>query len=214
MADNNLPKTEFKRQTAYKCSIGELQKGTFVKKPGWESNYLMTEHGDFSRVNIIALVIDKGENSIVIDDGTGQLSARMFENTQMLSGISIGDIVLIIGRPREFNEQIYLTLEIAKKVNDPEWIAYRKKELSLITKVRDMSAVKAKPPEPKVVENPNTMNSKDKLLKTISQLDTGSGASVDDVIMISKVSNAETFLQDMIMRGEIFEVKPGKYKMM
>ena len=69
-------------------------------------------------------------------------------------------------------------------------------------------------PAPYKNENSTQNSSTLTLLKTISQLDTGSGASVDDVIMISKVSNAETFLQDMIMRGEIFEVKPGKYKMM
>ena len=54
-----MAEQEFKRQTAYKCTIATLNKGVFVKKQGWESNYLMTEYGDFSRVNIIAVIVDK-----------------------------------------------------------------------------------------------------------------------------------------------------------
>lgn len=205
--------TEIKRQTAYKCNIASLSKGVFVRRPGWESNFVMTEYGDFSRINIIAVVVDKDENSLTLDDNTGKISGRMFENPERLDAIDIGDLVLVIGRPREFNNQMYLTLEIVRKI-DKDWINYRRKELSLIKKLRDVDTVKnVKLAQPEIVESQSTMSSKERILNIIKQLDTGSGASIDDIIMISKISNAEEIIQDMMLKGEIFELKPGKLKL-
>jgi len=206
---------EFRRQTAYKSSIKSLLEGVFVKKPGWESNYIMTEYGDFSRVNIVAVVVEKDENSMTLDDGTGQITARIFNNPEKLIDIDIGELILVIARPREFNNQIYLTLEIIKKIKNKSWINYRKKELSLIQKVRDIGSIKiTKPPEAEIVESQSTVSAKERILTLIKQLDTGSGASVDDIILISKLSNAEDVIQDMLLKGEIFEMKAGKFKLM
>jgi RPA family protein len=216
MASSQNTGSEFKRQTAYKCNIGTLLEGVFVKKPGWESNYLMTEYGDFSRVNVIAVVVSKEDNALTIDDGTGQVACRIFDNPQKLQDIIVGDLVLVIARPREYNNSAYLTLEIVRKI-DKGWINYRKRELSLIRKVRSLDTVKSKqqaPAEPVIVEGKSTINSKERLVRIISQLDTGSGAGIDDVITISKISNAEEIIQDMLLKGEIFELRPGRLKLM
>jgi len=215
MAENQ--NTEFRRQIAYKCNIESLSKGVFVKKPGWESNYVMTDYGDFSRVNIIAVVVSKDENSIMLDDGSGQMIGRTFDNAEKLSNINVGDLVLLIARPREFNNEIYLTLEIIKKI-EKGWIVYRKKELLLIQKVRNVDSLKkSEKAAPEMTENassPSTVNSKERIIQVIKQLDTGSGASIDDVLMISKMSNSEDIIQDMLLKGEIFEIKSGRLKLM
>lgn len=211
-----MAEQEIRRQTAYKCNISTLNTGNFVKKQGWESNYLLTEYGDFSRVNIIAVVVGKDENSLNIDDGTGQISGRMFDNVGQLSGIVIGDLVQIIGRPREYNGRIYLTLEIVKKI-DTGWIAYRKKELLLVKKIRELRSIPAtekKRLEPEIVENVSTLSSKDKIVKLVGELDKGDGASIDDVLKISKINNGEELVSDMIMRGEIYENKAGHIKLL
>ena len=211
---DDKPNQDFRRQIAYKSNINSILQGVFVKKPGWESNYIMTEFGDFSRVNIIAVVVGKDENSLTLDDRTGQITARVFNNPEKLSDINIGDLVLVIARPREFNNQMYLALEIIKKINK-SWINYRRKELELIQKVRELDTMKATPkPEPTIVESQSTVNSKERVMELIKQLDTGSGASVDDIILISKISNAEDIIQDMLLKGEVFEIKPGKMKLM
>jgi RPA family protein len=209
---------EIKRQTAYKCSIDTLNKGSFVKKQGWESSYLMTEYGDFSRVNIIAVVVSKTENSVTIDDGTGQISGRLFENLEQLEDIGVGSIVMVVGRPREYNDNTYLTIELIKTV-DPGWIAYRKKELSFLTQVRGLEELhpintNKKSPEPDIVENISTMSSKDKIAHIIKQLDRGEGAIIDDVLRLSRVNNGEDLISDMMMRGEIYESKAGHVKLM
>jgi RPA family protein len=208
---------EFKRQTAFKCGIESLNNGVFVKRPGWESSFLMTDYGDFSRVNIIAVVVAKEDNNITLDDGTGQLGARFFDNPAGLDNFIVGDLVVVVGRPREFNNRTYLTLEIIKKINNKLWIAYRKKELTLIKKLRDVSELRQDvktEKEPVVQESTNTMNSRDKILRNITTLDNGDGASIEDVIKISAMKNAEEILQDMILRGDIFEYKAGRIKLM
>jgi RPA family protein len=207
---------EIKRQTAYKCTIATLDKGMFVKRQGWESNYIMTEYGDFSRVNIIGVVVSKTDSEVNIEDGTGQISGRMFERTEQLEKINVGSVVSVIGRPREFNNKIYLTIEIVKKIM-PEWIAYRKKELALIKKVREMENVvktERKNVEPEIVESENTLGSKDRVAKLIRELDRGEGALIDDVIRLSKINHGEEIVSDMMMRGEIYESKAGYVKLM
>jgi len=211
-----MAEQEFKRQTAYKCTIATLNKGVFVKKQGWEPNYLMTEYGDFSRVNILAVVVEKTENGLTLDDGTGKMSGRMFEKIEQLQDINVGDVVLTICRPREFNNQIYLTIEIAKKV-ESGWIAYRKKELSLIKKIRELEELpkaERKNLEPEIVENVSTISSKDKMFKLIKDLDRGDGANIEDVISLSKIVHGEELISDMMMRGEIYESKAGHIKLM
>lgn len=206
-------KTDFKRQTAFKCSIDSLNKGVFVKRPGWESSYLMTDYGDFSRVNIIAVVVNKEDSSITLDDGTAQIIARVFDKPEMLKNISVGDPVLLIARPREYNSQIYLTIDLIKKINDKGWIAYRKRELSLIKKIRTTTRPDVKK-DAEIVESTSTVSSKERIIALIKELDDGEGADIDEIIRFSKIKNAEDLIKDFILRGEIFERKPGKIKLM
>jgi len=176
----------------------------------------MTEFGDFSRVNLLAVVVGKEESGLTLDDGTGQISGRLFEKIEQLSNIQIGSVVLIIGRPREYNNKIYLTLEIVKNI-DPGWIAYRKKELTLVEKIRtlnDLPKLEKKALEPEIIENTSTLGSKEKVAKLIKELDKGDGASINDVVKFSKISNGEDIISDMMMRGEIYESKAGHIRLM
>jgi len=211
-----MAEQEIKRQTAYKCTISTLNKGVFVKKQGWESNYLMTEYGDFSRVSIIAVIVGKDENGVTLDDGSGQISGRVFERVEQLENLNIGNLVLVIGRPREFNNAIYITIEIIKSI-DNGWIAYRQKELILIKKIREMTdlpKIEKKTLEPEIVENVSTLSSKDKMTRLIKDLDKGEGATIEDVIRFSKVANGEELISDMMMRGEVYESKAGHIKLL
>jgi RPA family protein len=211
-----MAEQEIKRQTAYKCTIATLNKGVFIKKQGWESNYLMTEYGDFSRVSIIAVIVSKDENSVTLDDGTGQINGRVFERVEQLDKLDVGNVVLVIGRPREFNNTIYLTIEIINII-ETGWISYRKKELTLIKKIREINElpkIEKKALEPEIIESASTVSSKDKMTKLIRDLDKGEGASIDDVIRFSKISNGEELISDMMMRGEVYESKAGYIKLM
>jgi hypothetical protein len=125
------------RQVAKKADIGMIKKSRYIRSEGeWEPNYILTEdEHKMSRINLIATVISKNDpqspDNLTIDDGTGKITVRAFQSTQIFSGIGIGDIVLLIGRPREFSNELYLVPEIIKKIRNPKWIELRKLELSI-----------------------------------------------------------------------------------
>ena len=117
---------KFQRQVAYKVLISDI-----VNSPISDGQISLNEN-KVARVNVIAYSVYKpeGDNmSMVIDDGTGKINLRAFESTVMFSKIEVGDIVLVVGRIREFNNERYIMPEIVKRIDNPEWINLRKIEL-------------------------------------------------------------------------------------
>ena len=103
---------EIRRLVAYKAKISSLLNGQYFKEEGWASNYILAEDGrKLSRVNVIGIVVAKNldQNAnygeILIDDGSAKISLRSFEKNEALENAKIGDIVLVIGRPREFGNE-------------------------------------------------------------------------------------------------------------
>jgi RPA family protein len=207
------------RQTAKICSIKELNNGKYVKQEGWEPNYVLTSKNEkVSRANIIGVAVTISDNAstIFIDDGTGKIELRSFENPQIFKDITIGDIVLIIGRPREFNNQIYINCEILKKISNKGWLEYRKKEIILKNiKVPDVE-INENLDEPVVnQEKQQDMEEVDEIediLLKIKNLDTGNGCNVEDLASLNP--NAEKIIQMLMMKGDIFEISPGKVKIL
>ena len=121
------------RQTAFKVLISDLINGNYVQQEGWQPNYVQVGDKQISRINLMTAVIDKQASesliTITLDDGSGNITAKCFnEDTKKLQDINIGDFVLIIGKLRKYNEQLFIAVEIAKKV-DPVWGKVRKIEL-------------------------------------------------------------------------------------
>ena len=123
---------EIQRQTAYKCTIRQILESKYVQQQGWEPNYLeMDINKKVGRVNIIAAVVSKENNTITVDDGSGQINLILFQDQERANNIDIADLLMIIARPREYQNQRYLVPEILKKIEDTRWVKYRKKELEI-----------------------------------------------------------------------------------
>ena len=195
------------RQTAYKCRIAHLLNGKYVQREGWEPNYVETELGNVSRANVIGVIVGKEERNLILDDGSGQIKLQSFEENNKLPEMAIGDKVLVIGRPRLFNDQKYLNVEIIKKI-DEKWLFYRKLELEQLP----VAVPKPNGMTPPVEENKPIPA--EVLLEKIKQLDQGQGADVDEVIKAAGIENAEKTLNMLLQEGEIFEVRPGRVKLL
>jgi hypothetical protein len=134
---------------------------------------------------------------------------RSFEENAF-AGVDTGDLVLVIGRPRIYNEQKYVLPEIIKKV-DHKWGEYRRLQLELLRKrvkrVKKAVAVSIKEAVPPV-------NYFQKILEFIKDLDSGSGADAEEVIKRSGAPDADALIRKLIEEGEIFELKPGKLKIL
>src|SRR3989344_2985801 len=116
---------QISRLVAHKLWLGELKEEKFVQRSGeFESNYIALNNKQVTRVNIVANVVNKFENEdksyigITMDDSSAQIRLKTWrEDTRILENISIGDIVLIIGKIKKYNEEIYILPEIVKKVS-------------------------------------------------------------------------------------------------
>jgi len=207
------------RQTAYKAWISDLLKNEYIVRHGdWEPNYVNINGKQVSRVNIIAAVVDKHDTDLVssatLDDGTGSITTRCFnENTKILKNVKIGDLVLVIGRPRENNNQRFIVTEIAKKLDNPLWVRVRKLELEgegnipkeeiLIKEEVSKQTAKEESDDPRKV-----------VIRLIKEIDDGNGASVDDIIkkLESNEEDTKKIIRGLLEQGEIYENRPNRLK--
>ncbi len=222
-----------KRQIACKVRVSDLTEGDYIKEEGWNPNYIFTKKGEkISRVNLIAAVIsinnEGSYNSAVVDDGTGSISLRSFEENQQIKSLDVGDVVLVVGRPREYGSEKYIMPEIIKKIENKKWIDVRKLELDIeenkkkelkedIKEKQDTKKEKEYAVE-EIDENTKSENNMGKDHETVynkvKELDKGDGADIDEIIKKSKLSNAEEIIKKFMMEGEMFEIRPGKIKIL
>ncbi|NQU98390.1 hypothetical protein HQ533_02900 [Candidatus Woesearchaeota archaeon] len=194
-----------RRQTAKKCRIKDILEGRYVKREGWEPNYFETSLGKISRANILGVVISADEESITVDDGTGKIQLRTFEKEKPFTKNKVGEIVLIIGKPRVFNEEKYIVTEIVKTIDNKRWVELRSLELKKIdTQPTNKEEI--------VSEKKEIVTIADDLIKKISELDNGFGVKIEEAIKEFDPIGANKTMNQLIEQGEIFEIKPGIVK--
>jgi len=186
-----------KRQIAFKVSILDILNGMNI-----------------SRVNIVATLIYKSEDlnydSAIIDDGGGRILVRGFEKSNIFSNVDVGDVVLVVGKIRDFNNERYIIPEILKKVEDAGWMNVRKLELRKSSVVIEDTT---KDKNGGLIEDIKLDNHAE-VYDLIKKLDEGDGVLIDDVIKSSKIGDAEEIINRLLENGDIFEIKPGKLKIL
>ena len=115
---------DIKRMTARVASIEEVVNGKFIKKTGFESNYILTMYGrKISRSRVMGVIVDIYKSAdmkyaaITIDDSSDTLRAKVFVNITLFDNFKVGDLVDMTGKVREYNGEIYLIPEILRKCN-------------------------------------------------------------------------------------------------
>ena len=227
------------RQVAYKVWIGDLLKSKMVVTTGeMEPNYFGLYDKQVSRVNIIGFVVNKNEMengfSLDVDDGTGQISLRAWQDDlKILEGFNIGDLVLVMGRPREFSSTVYIVPEIVKKLDNYAWMKFRKLELEKLhglplakeDKVEEVVSTEASPAveepivapiEEEVVESTPDLESTGKVISLIEKGDVGEGVDVKMIVDESGLSEAvvSAVVSELLKSGEVFEIKPGRMRVL
>ncbi len=197
----------FDRQIAYKIPIKEILQSEYVKQDGWDPNYILDSfRRKISKVNVIGVVASKSDGlnfkSITIDDGTGTIEVRSFSEEDIFSNINIGDVVLVIGKPRSFGSDRYLISSIIKKVT-PEQLKVRAMELKLL-----------KGKAHKEEKEKNTKS--DEVFQIIKELDEKEGsADINKVVKASTekgINDCEDIIKNLLENGDVFEISPGQLK--
>lgn len=217
-----------RRQVAVKVKVKEIVNGKYVKEEGWLPNYIEIRGSRrVSRVNIIGTIVfkydEEGFNykNLVVDDGSGKISVRSFEKNDNMDKLDVGDIILIIGRAREFNNEKYIIPEIMKKIQNPMWMQVRKLEIddaskNIIIETTNNEIKKDENLQSEVVHEEVETESSDSrvIFDMIKKLDTENGISIDDLIKKSNFTGVEKLINILLRNGDIFEVKPGIVKVL
>ncbi len=207
---------QFKRETAYKLRIGDLLKAKIILDESGENpnpKLKFVELGDkkILRINIIANIVDKFESegekrfaSITLDDGSGQIRARLFgEDTQKFQDLMQGDTTTIIGILKSFNEELYILPDIIKKT-DPKYLLVRKLEIEKSF------------PKPLTHEQKQEVKAlRDEVIDMIKAAESNEGIDKEEIIIKLKNSRPELITQEiqkLLEEGVIYEPRPGRVR--
>ena len=215
---------QINRLVAYKLWLSYLNENNFVARTGeFESNYVTLNDKQVSRINVIANVVNKYENedktykAITVDDSSSQIRLKTWrEDTKILDNINPGDIVLVIGKVKKYNDEIYVLPEIVKKVNANEELL-RKLEL-----IKEYGIPKEKlnldEPETKIEYEEINFSSNDlrnKLLSLIEKYEENLGVTLEEIKLQLhyKIEEINKILEELLKEGEIYQVNE-KYRLL
>ena len=224
------------RPPAVKLTIQDILASTIHQDNQDLPLYLLSLKGEkVFRLNIMATILNIERigsiSNILIDDGTGKIILRFFEDNKLINNLAIGKCINVIGKARIYNEENYIAPEIVKGVS-LWWLKGRSLELrplefssSVETKIapnqRLLNQKKIEEKKESVIKEEEVSCSAElellpnqKVIRLIKELDQGEGALIDEIISNSSLKDIEQLLDKMLEKGEIFQITPGKIKVL
>jgi len=211
------------RQTAHKLWISQLAGANYVKQEGFNPNYIEVNGKNVSRVHLMATVVSKflsedgNYGAVTIDDGTETIRIKAFgPDVQRVKPAKIGMIVRAIGKLRQYNEEIYLSPEVLKEIDNPNWLIVRKLELGkapTIERPIEQSEDGSKKVETSYDEEENMS---EKILQLIKDCTADEGANIDDIIKQCGLEedDAKNMIVGLLKSGDVFEPRKGQLKVL
>lgn len=207
-----------KRQTAFKLWISDILSGEEKLSPeGFK--YFLVKGREILRVNIIAAAIHKYENpekrytTLTLDDGTGQIRVKAWDDdTMLLDGINIGDIVLVVAKLHSQNNEIFLRPEIVRKMG-MEWAKARNMELR--KQYGQPDGKKIAVVEERVEERIEpSMVAREKIVRLVESAPV-EGMEISSLINKTglREKDVEKAVEELLSEGEIFSPRPGFVKL-
>jgi biotin operon repressor len=207
---------------ARKVLIEDLQKGKYREATDEEPAHIVTPWGEkVTRARVLGTVVDKVVDErmcfLFLDDGTGVISLRAWEEeAENLEKYEIGSLLDVIGRIKEFAGEIYLQPELVMRVKDPNLETLRLLE---IVRIRKKAVTEGMPPVPKETPRPKVeivemLPPEREIESVIEKLDRGEGVSVEEIALALKISKQEAWegIRRLLAEGALYEFKEGRYK--
>ena len=159
-----------------------------------ESFSVLTPIGEISKVRVMGRVVNKFVNqdrtygSLTLDDGTETIRVKGFrDKVQLIEGIGLGDLVDVIGRVREFQEEIHIVADALMVYSD-----VKREMLRLL----------------EIIEILNKQDPKKAVLEFIKQ----KGEARLEELEAEFGKETRMLLEELGLEGEIFEPKKGVFK--
>lgn len=236
------------RQNAKICRVSDLVSARFFQGSIEEMkpNFVITKFGEsISRVRLVASVVEKflSEDgrfaSITLDDGTGGIRAKVFaEDSRLIEGVNPGDVVSIVGKMKNYNDENYIAPDFVRRLDDPNHELLFKLELleNLFEKkkvVDDLKNLKEQMSEEEIEQYAAEKYSLDKdtlgmilqgevdkidykpvILDLIADLDKGEGVEIAKILEASNLdeSMVEGAINELLETGDVYEPTVGKLR--
>jgi len=238
------------RLTAKKIRIVDLVNGRFFfgSKEDMRPSYLITPFGEkvsrvnlFGKVSEVFLSEDGNYSSILFADDTAAVRAKAFgASVELFKGIEAGNFVVVIGKVKQYNDEIYVNAEIVKKVDDPNYENLRKLELlknmrKQKSMVEDIKKIIDKMSEEELIDYvkkkygidveqlqtirdnlkmDSEVDFKPKIMKLIETMDKGDGVEIGKIIEIADLPEniIESSINELMETGMLYEPKAGVLK--
>ena len=227
-----------KRSTAHRIRLKNIVNSPYEKREGFNPSVIKFNNLEISRVNVIASIVgkyltdDQNYCAITLDDGSETIRVKNFgAEVGVIKELNAGDIVRIIGKVKEYNEEKYIAGEISKVLN-PNWLIVNEIELSnqkqteTDTSTTD-STNKVIETKPNSSENEEIISIssdsgdsessiKQKILQYLKNNDNGTGVIMDQIMNSLDISSEEVknSLYELLKVGEIYEPKKGILKIL
>jgi len=191
---------------------------------------------------LIATVIDKfvsedgNYGTLVIDDGSDAIRVKVFRDAvSLITNVEKGDMVLVIGKVREYGGELYINAEVIKNITDPNAECLRALEVleDLVERKRRVEELKALSEQVDRSELLKAAQSfgldeesldfvlgaqrkeyAPQILKLIESLDKGEGVEIAQLFKLCELPEhaVESALNELLARGEVYEPTPGRLR--
>jgi hypothetical protein len=130
--------------------LSDLVDGYYIEQEGdFDPNYILTPSGEkVYRAKAVATIVagpyfsdDNSYARLLLDDGTGIAWGAAFrERAQLLKGMTRGDLVQLIAKPREWQDNKQLNIEVIAKIDAPFYILSRAETVLHALRFREEAA--------------------------------------------------------------------------
>ena len=221
------------RMTAIRASISDIVNGTYLEDDGAR---VISPYGvELRRVVLVGYIVNRQSTqgnfaSITIDDGTETIKAKSWgTEASSLDEVSNSMLVLLVGKVREYEGEVYIVPEIVSEVKDPNFMTLHLLEryktmltqggLSIPTPITLEESIIESPiddsehPKKKVI--PKGTLAKE-ILQYIRDNNDPQGISIQDIVDNMKGDYTKEKIQmeviELMAADQIQEIKIGRYK--
>jgi len=236
------------RQNARSVRVSDVASARFFQgdRDSMRPGYVINIFGEsVSRAKVVASVVEKflSEDgrfaSATLDDGTGAIRARVFAGElKIIEDVGVGDLVLLVGRMKNYNGENYVAPDFLRKLDDPNHetlfrlevlsnISEKKKIVDDLRKARDQTSeeelksyalekygLDADSLQEIVQSEGPRIDYKPMILDMIGMLDDGKGVEIGKLLEESKLdeSMVESAINGLLASGDIYEPTAGRLK--
>ena len=168
------------------------------------------------RVHLKGVIVDQRGQQLVLDDGTGRIPIRLPHGAR--AQVVIGGAATLIGSVSSFEGKKFIVADILQRIGNALWIVVHRSESEAGQRQRerqkegDVRKEAGSPPPDSQDEGMG--NARERVLSLAKRLDTGSGVMIEEMVRQSGIPGCKTFIEALLREGELFEVGPGRVKVL